>query len=169
MRGSLGLVSLLIAVAIVMYLFSHQAKKDMQAVRTVSLTSTENVEARAFDPEAARALLDRLRSLLDAPTPPAAELREAAGTAASWAAGSRSGTAEHHIATNLRSAAVELMAAGPGAEDAHRAQARHYLDNAAMAAVSNRPPDAVSGIRDQIQNIQTSNRQRNLETERSPE
>lgn len=169
MRGSLGLVSLLIAVAIIVFLFSHQAKKDMQAVRTVTLASTENVEAQAFDGDAARALIDRLRSLLEAPTLPADELRQAAGTAASWAAGTRSGTAEHHIATCLRSAAVELMAAGPGAEDTHRVAARRHLDSAAMTTVTNRPPDAVTGIRDQLQNIQSSSRQRSLETDRSPE
>ena len=32
MRGSLGIVSLLIAVAIVVFLFNHQAEKDLQAV-----------------------------------------------------------------------------------------------------------------------------------------
>ncbi|HPC82727.1 MAG TPA: hypothetical protein P5234_05015 [Thermoanaerobaculaceae bacterium] len=169
MRGTLGLVSLLIAVAIVVYLFSHHAKEDMQAVRTVTLANTENVEARAFDPDAARAMIDRLRSLLEAPSLPAGELRQAAETAASWTAGTRPGTAEHHVATSLRSAAVELLAAGPGGDDAHRLAARRHLDSAARTAVTNRPPDAVTGIRDQIQNIQSSSRQRQLETERSPE
>lgn len=169
MRGSLGLVSLLIAVAILVFLFGQHAKKDVQAVRTVTLTSAENVEARDFDADGARAMLARLRSLLDAPALPAEELRRAAGTAASWTAGTRPGTAEHHIATCLRSAAVELLAAGPLAEDAHRVAARRQLDSAAMTAVTDRPPDAVTSIRDQIQNIQSSTRQRDLETDRGPE
>lgn len=169
MRGSLGLVSLLVAVAIVIFVFSQHAKKDVQAVRTVTLASTENVEARAFDADAARALLERLRSLLDAPVLPAGELRQAAATAAAWTAGTPSGTAEHHIATSLRSAAVELLAAATGGADTHRAAARRHLDSAAMTTVTNRPPDAVTGIRDQIQNIQTSRSQRDLETDRAPE
>ncbi|HPW54722.1 MAG: hypothetical protein KA072_03470 [Thermoanaerobaculaceae bacterium] len=169
MRGSLGLVSLLIAVAIVVFLFNHQAKKDLQAVRTVTLASSDNLDAHTFDAGAARALSDRLRSLLEAPFLPADELRRVADTAASWAAGSHSGTAEHHIATCLRSAAVELMAAGPGADDTHRVAARRHLDSAATTTTTHRSPDAVTGIRDQLQNIQNTSRQRSLETDRSLE
>ena len=165
MRSSLGLVSLLIAVAIIMYLFGHQAKKDVQEVRTVSLAVQDTSDGRPFDGEAARAMLDRLRSLLDAPTLPTAELQEAAQTAAAWAAGTRPGTADNHIAVSLRSAALELLAAGPGIDDPHRVAAKQHLNSAAVSSVTNRPPDAVSGIRDQIQNIQNSTTQRKLETD----
>lgn len=165
MRSSLGLVSLLIAVAIVMYLFGHQAKKDMQEVRTVTLAVGEATEGKPFAPDSARAMLDRLRSLLDVPALPAAELQEAANTAAAWAAGSPPGTADHHIAVSLQSAALELLAAGRGVDDAHRAIARRHLDGAAMSTVTNRPPDAVSGIRDRLQEIQNSTNQRKLETD----
>ena len=169
MRSSLGLVGLLITVAIVLYLFGQQAKKDIQEVRTVSLAVQDPTGGRPFGTDASRAMLDRLRSLLDAPTLPAAELQQAADTAGSWVAGSPSGTADNHIAVSLRSAALELLAAGRAFDDPHRAAARRHLDSAAMSIVTNRPPDAVSGIRDQLQSIQNSTNQRKLETDPSRE
>ena len=169
MRSSLGLVSLLIAVAIILYLFGSQAKKDIQEVRTVSLTMQDTTDGRPLEADAARAMLDRLRSLLDAPTLPAAELQQAASTAAAWAAGSPPGTADNHVAVSLRSAALELLAAGRAHDDPHRVAARRHLNSAAVSAVTNRPPDAVSGIRDQLQNIQNSTNQRKLETDSARE
>ena len=53
MRSSLGLVGLLIAVAIVLYLFGHQAKKDIQEVRTVSLAVQDTTDGRPFGADAA--------------------------------------------------------------------------------------------------------------------
>lgn len=169
MRGSLGLISLLIALAVIIFLFSRQASDTERTVRTVSLSAIDNVTPRAYDAEVARGLVDRLRSLLEAPEPPSAELRQAAETAASWAAGARPGSPEHHIAVSLRAAAVELLAAGPSLDDPRRATARRHLSSAANTSVSNRAPDSASGIRDQLQNIQTSLEQQRRDPNQVPE
>jgi hypothetical protein len=155
-RSTLGLAALLITMAIALMLMTHQASRDMSAVKSVNLASPAEVAAKAFDAAAADRLAARLRTLLDEPQLPADELQAAAAQAAAWAAGLAPGTFEYHMAVNLRGAADELLAASDSPTDPHRGRARRLLERAETPPGSpgGGPPGAVGGIRDQLQNLQ---------------
>lgn len=163
MRSNFSLISLLVVVALATLFFARKASHDVEAVRTVSLTLAQSTEPRGFDQGAASRLARRLRELLAVPDLPADELRQASTLADSWAAGSRPGTPQHHMAVQLRSAAVELQAASSSLEDAHRLAARRYLDATGSPQVA--PPgggaaNPIQGIRDQMQNLESSQKER---------
>jgi hypothetical protein len=162
-RSSFSLVSLLIVVALIMVFFARKASHDVEAVRTVSLALPQSAEPKAFDIGAAGRLATRLRELLSVPELPQDELRQASDLANSWAAGARPGSPEHHMAVQIRSAAIELLAASDSLDDAHRLAARRYLDNTGspqLASPDGSPANPIRGIRDQIQNLQNNERER---------
>jgi hypothetical protein len=166
-RSSFSLISLLIVVALIMLFFARKASHDMDAVRTVSLAMPQSAEPKPFDVGAAQRLAMRLRELLAVPELPTEELRQASAQADAWAAGARPGTPEHHMAVQIRSAAVELLAATTALDDAHRVAAKRFLDNTGspqLAAPGSGPANPINGIRDQIQNLQNTQRQRYQET-----
>ncbi|HUK13888.1 MAG TPA: hypothetical protein VLW17_11365 [Thermoanaerobaculaceae bacterium] len=168
MRSTLSLAVLLVAMAIVLLLASRQTRRDFDAVRSVSFAARENVAPRPFDAAEARRLVARLRSLADTPELPADELREAASRAAGWAAALAPGAPDYHLVVNLRGAADELVDATPSLSDPHRAAARRLLDaaEAAPGAPGAGPPGAIGGVRDQLQNIQQSQREKLQDVER---
>ena len=158
MRALLSLAALVIALVIVLMLATRQTSRDVDAVRSVSLGTSEGVTPRAFDDREARALAARLRDLLDVAELPGDELRQAAARTASWAAALTPGTPDYHLVVNLRSAADELAAATDSLSDPHRTAARRFLDAAATAPgePGGGPPGAIGGVRDQLQNLQQS-------------
>lgn len=161
MRLALGLVALLVAMGVVLLLSSSHTQHTIDNVRVSAAALREDVPARAWDARAAGALLDRLAALLELAEPPAGELSEAAATAAGWAAATAPGSNPNHAAVKLRAAADELALASPSPDDRHRANARRALDEA-RAALAGAPPnelDAVRGIRDQLENLQSSRRE----------
>jgi hypothetical protein len=169
-RSSYSLIGILIVVALIMIIFARKASHDFEAVRTVAIGLPKQADPRPFDLAAARSLHRRLHELLGVPDLPVEELRQASATAASWAAGARPGTTDHHMATKLHSAAVELLAAGSSLEDAHRAAARRHLDDAYAlnmpSSEGGAPANPVSGIRDQIENIQSHEREKFQQTDK---
>ncbi len=168
MRSILGLVVLLVALVIVLILYTRQTRNDMEAVRSVNIGAAENVPARPFDRAEADRMTERLRGLIRQADLPFDELREAAARAAGWAAGLAPGTFEYHMAVNLRGAAGELMAASSSLDDPHRARAGQLLQQAETppGEPGGGPPGAVGGIKDQLQNLQQSHQEKLTEVEK---
>lgn len=167
MRAMLSLAVLLIAMAIVLMLATRQTQHDLDAVRSVTLRTSENVMPRTFDAVEARALAARLHALLEVAQPPVDELRQTAARAAAWAAALTPGTRDYHFVVNLRGAADELVAASSSATDPHRAAARRLLESAETApgAPGGGPPGAIGRVRDQLQNLQQSRGEKLKEAE----
>ncbi len=168
MRLAFGLVALLVAMAIVLLLSSSHTRHAIDEVRVSAASLREDVAPRPWDARAAGVLLDRLTALLDTPEPPRDELADAAATAAGWVAATTPGSNENHAAVKLRGAADELAQAGVSPDDRHRTIARRNLGEA-RSALAGAPPnelDAIRGIRDQLDNLQSSRREQAKELER---
>jgi hypothetical protein len=155
-RSTFGLVALLVVMAVVLLLTAHQSRRDVEAVKSVTLATETDAEPATFDAPAARRLLTRLGALVDQQQLPLDELRAAAEQAARWAAALSPDTFEYHMAVNLRAAADELAAASASLSDPHRARARRFLEQAQTwpGSPGGGPPGAVGAIRDQMQNLQ---------------
>lgn len=165
MRQVMSLAGLLVVLLVVMVVYSRQARHDVDAINTVSLSIPEEVVGRPFDEAAAGRLADRLRQLCDVADLPADELREASATAAAWAAGSAADSRAYHTAVKLRAAAVELAGASSAGDDPRRRRAR-TLVNEAMGGSPGGPNGDIGRIRDQIQNLQTGRQEQLQDTER---
>jgi hypothetical protein len=154
--------------AVVLLLTAHQSRRDVEAVKSVTLATGTDAEPATFDAAAARQLLTRLGVLVDQQQLPLDELRAAAEQAARWAAALSPGTVEYHMAVNLRAAADELAAASASLSDPHRVRARHFLEQAQAGPGSpgGGPPGAVGAIRDQVQNLQQRHQEQIQDVER---
>ncbi|MEW6336527.1 MAG: hypothetical protein ACOY3Y_05490 [Acidobacteriota bacterium] len=169
MRWMFGLVALLLAAAATLMLSAKKTASDVQAVRRALPSLREGVAAVPFDEAQARRLTARLTEMLDDASLPEDELREAAATAAGWAAGATPGTNPYHAAVSLRGAADELRASrSPG--DAHRGRARQLLESASLAlsGATGMPGGPAGGVRDQLQNLQYSQQEKLREIEGEP-
>ncbi len=168
MRSTLGLAALLITMAVALLLMTHQTRRDLDAVKSVSFGSQPEGVSAAFDRVAADRLAARLRALLEQQDLPADELRAAAAQAAAWSGGVVPGTAEYHTAVNLRGAADELLVSSASLSDPHRARARMFLDRAQAApgAPGGGPPGSIGAIRDQLQNLQQRHNEQLQNTDR---
>jgi len=161
MRSVFGLISLLIVMAVVLLLAARQTRQTVRTVNAPIPSLREDVSARAFDRETARRLIERLDALADEALPPEADLLAARQTAAEWAAGSAPGSGDYRCAVKLRGAADALLAAGRG-DEGRRGEARRLLQEARAALDSGAamPGGAVGAIRDQLENLQQSQRER---------
>lgn len=166
MRSVLGLVGLLVAAAVALLLFARDARKSVRAVNAPIPALREDVAPRAFDREAIEAALVRLGELLDADPLPGSELAAIRASAAAWVAGTRPGTGEYRCALKVRETADALLAASRG-DEARRNDARRTLREAreALANPAGMPGGAVGGVRDQLENLQQSQRERLEDTE----
>jgi hypothetical protein len=165
MRIAFGLVALLVVTGIVLLLSATSTRRTMDVVGLGVPALRDGAAPSVWDAAAARALLERLEALLVDPAPLRDELVRAASTAAGWVAGTAPGTRENHVAVKLRSAADELAQAGAGPDDRHRAAARRHLDDAAAALAGAAPREIapIQGIRDQLENLQSSRREQATE------
>ncbi len=169
MRWVLGFVALLLAMLVVLTLSSRTAKRDIDAANRAIPSLQEQAAPVPFDEGAARGMRDRLLSLLDSSPLPEDELRQAAAHAAGWIAATSPGTNPYHAAVALRSAADELLAASADPGDPHRGRARRFLDEASQSlgsAPAPMPGGPTGAIRDQLQNLQDSQRERYREIEK---
>ncbi|MGD1147374.1 MAG: hypothetical protein ABR961_05455 [Thermoanaerobaculaceae bacterium] len=168
MRSIFTLAGLLIVMVVVLVLATHQTRQDLDAVKSVTFATQGDTAARTFDDAAAARLAERLRDLSQRPQLPAEELRDAAQLAAGWAAGLAPGTAEYHLAVNLRGAAIELMAASDSLTDPHRATARRLLEQSQGGPGNppGAPPGPIGGIRDKLQDLQQTHQEQLQETEK---
>jgi hypothetical protein len=167
MRSVLGLVGLLIAMAIVLMLAARQTHRSVRAVNAPIPSLREDVRPQAFDRTAAESAVNRLEELVDAPAPPEAELVAIRDTAAGWAAATQPGTGEYRGAVKIRQAADALLEAVRG-DATGRATARRLLADAheAMENPAAMPGGAVGAIRDQLENLQQSQREKIHDAER---
>jgi hypothetical protein len=167
MRSVLGLVGLLIVMAIVLLLAARQTHRAVREANAPIPSLREDVPPRPFDRAAAESTLARLDDMVDEPVLDEGELAGIRDTAAGWAAATQPGTAEYHTAVKVREAADALLDAAHG-NDAGRATARRLLGDArrAMENPSAMPGGAVGAIRDQLQNLQQSEREKLQDVER---
>lgn len=161
MRGVLGLVAILIAVAVVLTLSTRHTKRSFDAVGAVAPVLRENVEAVPFDEDEARRLAERLHQLSGVSDLPRDELSAAAATCAGWAAAATPGSGAYRAAVKLRGAADALLAAGPRETDPERRNARRLVQEAldALDSPAAQPGGPVGAIRDQMENLQTRHRE----------
>lgn len=168
MRSIFTLAGLLVVMVVVLVLATRQTRRDLDAVRSVSFAVESDAKAQPYDGVAASRLSERLRDLAGQPELPAQELHDAARAAAAWAAGLAPGTAEYHMAVNLRGAALELTAASTSLSDPHRAAARRLLEQAqgSPGTAPGAPPGPIGGIRDKLQDLQQSHAEQMQDVER---
>ncbi len=162
MRWTLGLASLLVVAAVALMLAARSARHTMTAANAPIPSLREGVAPRSFDREAAEAVVTRLVSLADDDVPDHGALEEAAQTAAGWAAGTDPGSPEYHAAVAIRGAADALLTFGAAPDARQRAQARRLLAEARGALHGEAPPpgDAVQRLRDQIKNLEYSQKEK---------
>lgn len=167
MRSVFGLVGLLIAMVVVLLLFARQSQRSVRLVNAPIPALRENIPGRSLDRDAANRMIERLTELVDEPRPPEGELLEARETAASWSAGTTPGSGEYRCAVKLRAAADALLEAGRGNET-RREEARRFLGEAREALNSGAamPGGAVGAIRDQLENLQQSQREKIQDAQR---
>jgi hypothetical protein len=171
--GALSLVILLVAAAM-MYLQQKDATTSLQAVAAAADDLRERgIEGDPFDHDLASEMVSSLRALLDSPqdlTGRTEELRTVAAAAASWAEAAPAPSLELRVAVALRSAAGELRAYSLRPADRHLKAAELQLDSAAAALagepVHNNPTDA---LRDQLDNLQRSHQEQQLEVDEALE
>lgn len=168
MRWAFGLVALLVTAAIVLTVSARRTARDFDAARRAVPSLRDGSAPRAFDEAAVRRLLQRLSTLVDAPTLPHDELREAAASAAGWAAGAAPGSVQYAAAVALRGAADELLQATYDLGGPHRVRAGQLLDRAgeALSGTTSMPGGPAGGIRDQLQNMEYSQQEKLREVER---
>jgi predicted nucleic acid-binding protein len=171
--GALSLV-ILFAAAAMMYLQQKDATTSLQAVAEAARDLRESgVEGRSFDRDLASEMVSSLRALLVSPEDLAGrteELRAVAAEAASWAEAAPAPSVELRVAVALRSAAGELRAYSLRPTDRHLLAAEKHLDTAEAALagepVHNNPTDA---LRDQLENLQRSHQEQQLEVDEALE
>ena len=169
MRWALGVVALLIAMAVVLSLTASHARRSMEVAGSVSTLLPESTTPLPFDARAAATMLDALERWLEAAHPPEGELRRAAETAGGWVAGSAPGSGSHRAAVKLRGAAVALLGPGGDGRRPRREEARQHLDEArrSLTGDGTAPQGAVEGLRNQLENLQHTQRERLQDAERS--
>jgi hypothetical protein len=179
MRISGGLfVVLIIAVGFVLYLTATDLASSTDAVKAVASDLREaNVEGAEFDREQATAMIDAMEMLLAAPellAESVEELKTFAASAAAWARDAELGE-ELHAAVLIRRAAGELRAYALQPDDRHLMRARRSLEAARSTVeghghgtgVDGGPGLAVGAVRDQLDNLEQSQRERHQEAEES--
>lgn len=168
MRWALGIVSLLIAMAVVLMLTADHGRRSVEAVGDSARFLREDIPPRPFDRARAVRLLESLEGWAGAPAPPEGELLEAGRTAAAWAAGSDPGSHHHRAAVKLRGAAVALLGPGGDGRSPRREEARRHLAEARRSLHDpGAPQGAVEGLRTQVEDVQLRQQERHQEAERS--
>jgi len=164
-----GILVVLVAAAIVLYLNGRAATSDLAAVeRAATGLRTGAVEPRSLDWQDARRAISYMEELIADPSAiegSLSRLEEIARDAASWAEGSMSGSAELHAAVSIRAAADELRAYATDGRDEHLARARIRLERsgATLSGSGGAPSGTMTGLKDRLDNVEQSQRERMLE------
>jgi hypothetical protein len=174
MSGVLILVVLL-SMAVVVFLQSRDVTAKREALAVIATEfREEGVEGTRFDKDRAFELIAVLEGLAgdpDAIPNHIEDLKTISSTAASWAAGAASPSPELHASVALRTAAGELRGyavrpTSTGLDKARRklAEARHALTTSAGGDGTTNPSGLVTeGVRDRLQNLENSQKERMLE------
>ncbi len=178
LSGALILV-VLIAAAIVIFLQSRDTKASLDAVNNVAVNLREaGVEGRSLDRNEAKqtlAALDQLQAAPDTIADHMDDLRTISQTAASWADAAPTPSQDLTAAVAIRTAADELRQYGLDPGPGHLIAARREIGHAREALVAavtgpgsggasdgsmGPPGNSVQGVRDRINNLQQSERER---------
>lgn len=154
-----------------LYLTGRDATSSLDAVAAVAADlREEGVTGRVLDRDLALQMIAAMEGLLDSPdTVPdhLDELKTFAATAAAWADAAPSPSAELRAAVAVRKAAGELRAQATRPSTTHLMRARRYLDVASDAirfggSLSGGPGPglATDAVRDRLENLQQSQRER---------
>jgi hypothetical protein len=174
--GVLILVVLL-SMAVVVFLQSRDVSSTQEALAVISTElQEEGVEGVPFDRARAREIIAVLEMMIADPgsiSRRTGELKTIAETAAGWAAGAASPSAELHISVAIRKAAGELRsyAVRPKATALTRARhqldlARQTLDSTGGGSGTEIPSGMITdGMKDRLHNIEASQKERMLEVE----
>ena len=179
MRISGGLfVVLILAVGFVLYLTGLDVTSSTDAVKAVASDLREaNVEGADFDRDQATDMIDAMAMRLGAPellADSVEELKTFAAAASAWARAAEPGE-ELHAAVLIRRAAGELRAYALQPDDRHLMRARRCLEAARSTVdghghgpgVDGGPGLAVGAVREQLDNLEQSQRERHQEAEES--
>jgi len=165
-----------ISVAVVVFLQSRDVGSKIDAVTVIATQlREEGVDSAVFDHDRALeviATLDHLAADPDSIPSHTEDLKTIASTAASWAAGAPSPSAELHASVAIRTAAGELRSyairpspAGLKKVGRELERARHAL-TMADGEGSVAPSGLVTeGVRDRLHNLEMSQKERALEVE----
>lgn len=168
--GSLFLL-LLMAIGVMLYLGGRDVTSSLDAVATVAADlREEGVEGRALDHERAEQMIRAMEELLAAPDTVSdhiEDLRTFAAAAAEWADAAPSPSTELRASVALRRAAGELRTQAVRPSTVHLMRARQYLGVARDALTFANAPDggpgpglATDAVRDRLENLQQSQRER---------
>ncbi len=164
------LLSLLFVAAIVLILRSEETQAGLEGVASAAAGLREkNVEGRLLDHNAAEQIIDAMASLVEQPEEiqhHVQDLRQFAETAAAWADGSPSPSAELNLAVSIRGAAGELRAYALRPDQRRLDRARRNLSTARAALEGDAPlGGTASGLRDRLENLQQSHQEKLQELE----
>lgn len=169
--GGALMIIVLLAAAVVFYLSGESATSSLDAVAVVATgLREEGVTGAALDRQTAMRMIAAMDELIATPDMIAdhlADLRVFAGTAASWADAAPSPSSELHAAVALRGAADELRAYGVNPRRNELARAQSFLGEARLALSGEAPGPglATEGVRDRLENLQRSQREKVQEVE----
>lgn len=166
--GVLFLV-VLIAAALVLMLRGREAAEAQRSVNRITGEIHEaGVEGAPFDEAAARQMLERLEDMARGRGELSQEDLEAvAREAAAWAEGAPTPSAELTVSVALRKAAGELRQFLLDGNDWHLRTARRELSRARRALAGETAQGGVQGVRDRLQNLQESERERLQELDKA--
>lgn len=156
------LIVVLIAMAVVMLLREREVKEAEKSVSHIADGLRETgVTPRKLDQREARHLLRRLQRMVDGHTTVSAvELESAAARAASWAEAALTPSPELTAAVALRAAANDLRSFVLLDESQYRRSAAHHLARARSALEGETPTSSMQGMRDRMENVEESQREK---------
>ncbi len=166
--GILFLV-VLIAAALVLMLRGREAVEAQRSVNRITGDIHEaGVQAAPFDEEEARRVMERLQDMARGRGELSQEeLDGIVRRTASWAEGAPTPSAELTVAVALRKAAGELRQFLLDSNDWHLRTARREIARARRALAGETAQGGVEGLRDRLQNLQESERERLQELDKA--
>ncbi len=169
-------ITILLAVGYMLYLTAKDTTSSLDAIAVVATDLREQgIEGQALDRDLAHQMVAAMEDLLAATdTIPqhVEDLKTFAATAAEWADAAPSPSAELRAAVALRRAAGELRTQATSPSTVHLMRARRYLgvavdalEYAGSGAGGPGPGLATDAVRDRIDNLEQSHKERYLEVE----
>jgi hypothetical protein len=169
-------ITILIAVGYMLYLTAKDTTASLDAIAVVATDLREQgIEGQALDRDLAYQMVGAMEDLLAATdTIPqhVEDLKTFATTAAEWADAAPSPSAELRAAVALRRAAGELRTQAMSPSTVHLMRARRYLgvavdalEYAGSGTGGPGPGLATDAVRDRIDNLEQSHRERYLEVD----
>jgi hypothetical protein len=169
-------ITILIAVGYMLYLTAKDTASSLDAIAVVATDLREQgIDGQALDRDLALQMVAAMEDLLaETDTIPQhiEDLKTFAATAAAWADAAPSPSAELRAAVAIRRAAGELRTQATSPSAVHLMRARRYLgvagdalEYAGSGAGGPGPGLATDAVRDRIENLEQSHKERYLEVD----